>query len=143
MCLILFAVQHHRDWPLVMAANRDEFHQRPTEVAHLWQEPPFLLAGKDLQEGGTWMGIYQKSLCIAALTNYRNPLLKKEKAPSRGQLVTSFLEHTGDPLDFLHALQKKAASYNGFNLLCGRKDSLYCYGSEGGPPEPVPPGPRP
>lgn len=140
MCLILFAVQHHRDWPLVIAANRDEFHHRPTQSAAFWQDAPHILGGKDLQEGGTWMGIHKKNHRIAALTNYRNPSLKKDSPPSRGHLVADYLKSYTPDADFLQTLQKKGAFYNGFNLICGTPDTLYYYGNQTKAPYRIEPG---
>jgi uncharacterized protein with NRDE domain len=140
MCLILFALHHHRDWPLVIAANRDEFHQRPTQTASFWEDHPDILGGKDLQEGGTWMGIHTQSLRLAALTNYRNPFLKKENPPSRGHLVAEYLRQNTPNEAFLRNLQEKGHLYNGFNLICGRPDRLFYYSNEKAPPIPIPPG---
>lgn len=75
MCLILFAWQVHPRYPLVVAANRDEFHDRPTATAEFWAENPEILAGRDLQAGGTWMGVSKKDR-FAAISNYREPLYK-------------------------------------------------------------------
>ncbi|HET8963390.1 MAG TPA: NRDE family protein, partial [Chitinophagales bacterium] len=83
MCLINFAFKYHSDYPLIVVANRDEFYNRPTAPLHWWEDKPNILAGRDLKDGGTWMGI-SKSGKFAALTNYRNPHYKKEKTPSRG-----------------------------------------------------------
>ena len=91
MCLILFAWQAHPRYSLVVAANRDEFHQRPSAAANFWEDDPGILAGRDLQGGGTWLGI-TRSGRFAAITNYREPL-DPEPPPerSRGLLVRDFL----------------------------------------------------
>jgi len=83
MCLIVFAYNAHPKYKFIFAANRDEFYDRPTEQANYWKDHPELLAGKDLQAGGTWMGI-TKGGKFAAVTNYRNLKNIKENAPSRG-----------------------------------------------------------
>lgn len=126
MCLIIFAHDYHPKYKLVVAANRDEFYSRPTLTADFWEENPEILAGKDLKEGGSWMGI-TKSGRFAALTNFRDPASNKDNAPSRGHLVKNYLESTLMPEAYLANLADKGANYNGFNLLLGTKNSLYCY----------------
>jgi uncharacterized protein with NRDE domain len=126
MCLILVAWQVHADYPIVIAANRDEFHRRPTAAARWWPDRPQLLAGRDLEAGGTWLGITADGQ-IAALTNYRDPSRIKPHAPSRGGLVLQVLDSRspiGDRLAQLHAV---GAQYSGFNLLCtdGRELGVY------------------
>ncbi len=114
MCLILAAWHRHPDYPLVVAANRDEFYTRRSAGADFWRDHPGVLAGRDLEAGGTWLGI-SRSGRFAALTNYRDPARQRADAPSRGRLVADFL--TGDVGidDYLATLP--AADYNGFNLL--------------------------
>src|SRR5476649_2305175 len=89
MCLILVAWQQHPDFPLVVAANRDEFHARPAAPAAFWQDHPAILAGRDLQAKGTWLGV-SRSGRFASVTNYRGAHDPKA-AESRGALVTRFL----------------------------------------------------
>ncbi|MBW2655266.1 MAG: NRDE family protein, partial [Deltaproteobacteria bacterium] len=91
MCLILFGYKVSREYPLILAANRDEFYQRPTARMHFWQSDPSILAGKDLEQGGTWFGVH-KNGTFAALTNYRDPASIKQNAPSRGEIIIDFLE---------------------------------------------------
>ena len=86
MCLILMAWRVHAEYPIVIAANRDEFHRRPTAAAQWWPDRPRLLAGRDLEAGGTWLGITADGQ-VAALTNYRDPRQIKPHAPSRGGLL--------------------------------------------------------
>lgn len=116
MCLILVAWQAHPDYPLVVAANRDEFFARPTAPAAFWPEQPGLLAGRDLEAGGTWLGI-TKNGRFAALTNFRDPARQRSNAPSRGQLVAGFLASDAAIDAWLDGLSP--ADYNGFNLLLG------------------------
>ncbi|OIR03056.1 hypothetical protein GALL_148340 [mine drainage metagenome] len=118
MCLILLAWRAHPEYPLVVAANRDEFFERPTAPAQFWVDAPDILGGRDLSAGGTWMGITRDGR-FAALTNYREPGRQKADAPSRGQLVGDFLAGSMAAPDYLAALQPEAAVYNGFNLICG------------------------
>lgn len=116
MCLILVAWQTHPDWPLVVAANRDEFYARRTAGADFWPENSGILAGRDLEAGGTWLGISRTGR-FAALTNYRDPARHRPAAPSRGHLVSGFLTGSCGIDDFLAALSP--TDYNGFNVLLG------------------------
>lgn len=118
MCLILLAWQVRPEYPLVVAANRDEFYARPTAPAAVWPEAPHVLAGRDLQAGGTWLGVGRAGR-FAALTNYRDPASNRTGAPSRGELVAGFLRGEAAPADYVAALAPHAAQYNGFNLLVG------------------------
>lgn len=126
MCLILFAYDCHPRYRLVVAANRDEFYNRPTLPADFWADNPDILAGKDLREGGTWMGITAAGR-FAALTNYRDPSSYKPQAPSRGHLVHKYLDNDFGPEYYLDRLPDGGAAYNGFNLLLGNYDFLYYY----------------
>jgi len=126
MCLIIFGLEVHPQYKLVLIANRDEFYARPTQAAHFWEDNPHLLAGKDLQGGGTWLGINKKGK-FSALTNYRDPLNIRTDAPSRGELNTNYLLGDADPLKYMFRVQFKASQYNGFNLLTGDKDDLFYY----------------
>lgn len=128
MCLIALAWKVHPAFPLVVAANRDEWRERPTQPAHWWPDHPQLLAGRDLQAGGTWMGI-TKDGRFAAVTNFRDPSDKRSTARSRGGLVSEFLLGVQSPLDYLEQLAPHAREYNGFNLIVGDGRSLHYYGS--------------
>jgi uncharacterized protein with NRDE domain len=126
MCLLLFAYQSHPDYQLVLAANRDEFYDRPTRAAAFWDDAPDILAGRDLKAGGTWMGI-TKTGRFAVITNYREAGLTKENAPSRGDLVKDFLRGDSRPHDYLKTVQEKGQTYNGFNLIIGDVNDLFYY----------------
>jgi uncharacterized protein with NRDE domain len=130
MCLILFAWKMHEDIPLILMANRDEFYERPTAPAAFWDDAPELLAGRDLREGGTWLGITRQGR-LAALTNYRDPAALKTKARSRGKLVSDYLQGRLTPKAYLHRLEPDAARYNGFSLLIGDPRDLYYYSNRG------------
>jgi uncharacterized protein with NRDE domain len=130
MCLLLLAIQKHPDYKLVLAANRDEYYDRPTAPAAFWDEAPQLLAGKDLRAGGTWLGI-TKNGRIAAITNYRDPSAEISKAPSRGKLVSGFLLGQQSPEHFLEGLAQEKDRYNGFNLIIGANDQLYWFSNRG------------
>lgn len=132
MCLILLAWQVHPDYPLVMAANRDEFFARPTAPAEFWPEHPAsggqVLAGRDLQAGGTWLGM-TRSGRFAALTNYREvrapAASPSPTSRSRGHLVSDFLQGSGSAPDYLANVAAQAADYEAFNLLCGQLPSAH------------------
>jgi uncharacterized protein with NRDE domain len=126
MCLILFAWKAHPSYPLILAANRDEFYDRPSQPADFWKDHPRVLAGIDLQEKGTWLGV-AKDGRFAAVTNYRDPSSWRPDAPSRGQLVSRFLTGSEDPGDYLQKMSGKAHRYNGFNLLAGDVRDLFVY----------------
>jgi uncharacterized protein with NRDE domain len=130
MCLLLLAVQEHPDYKLVLAANRDEYYDRPTAAAAFWNEAPHLLAGKDLRAGGTWLGI-TKNGRIAAITNYREPAAEISGAPSRGKLVSGFLLSKQSAEHFLEGLALEKERYNGFNLIIGERDQLYWFSNRG------------
>ncbi|MFC4699244.1 NRDE family protein [Glaciecola siphonariae] len=126
MCILFIAVQQHPNFPLIVAANRDEFHARNTLPSQFWPEHSHVLAGKDMQAGGSWMGV-SKHGRLAALTNIRAPGKERSDAVSRGELVMDFLtqDFTGDA--YLHRLSKTAQQYNGYNLLFGSLDNLQVY----------------
>lgn len=123
MCIIALAYQQHPDYPLLLAANRDEFFARPTAAAHWWQNHN-LVAGQDLQAGGTWLGI-SRSGRVAALTNFRDPQAMRCNAPSRGKLVSDFLSGDESTEDFVARLMPDLAQYNGFNLLLFEAGKLF------------------
>lgn len=126
MCLILLAQDFHPRYKLVVAANRDEFYKRPTLSAGFWRDNPDILAGKDIKEGGTWMGVTRQGR-FAALTNYRDPQNFKAQAPSRGHLVLDYLHSQLSPVAYLNNLPDGGEAYNGFNLMVGSVDQLYYY----------------
>ncbi len=129
MCLLLISYNTHPEYPLIIAANRDEFYKRPTENAHFWNEYPDLLAGKDLEGGGTWLGITKKGR-FSAITNYRDMKSIKSDAPTRGKLVTDFLQSELSPLKYGHSLLNKAETYNGYNLLFSDSESFYYFSNQ-------------
>lgn len=129
MCLILFAWQHHPQYKLVVAANRDEFYARPTAAAQFWHDAPQILAGRDLEQGGTWLGV-TRSGRFSAITNVRDPAAKIG-AHSRGHLVRDFLASTQTPADFIEQLKNHLADYSPFNLLLSDGNSLHYCNSSG------------
>ena len=130
MCLLLLALSPRPGYKLGLAANRDEYYDRPTAPVEFWKEAPDLLAGKDLRAGGTWLGITRTGR-IAAITNYRDPSTIKEHAPSRGELVTRFLMGSDSPEAFIEKLIQAGDRYNGFNLVLGVQDALFGYSNRG------------
>lgn len=131
MCLIALAYRTHPRWPLIVAANRDEFKDRPTERAHFWPDAPEVFAGRDLRAGGTWMGITRRGR-FAAITNYRDLRIDFPAGPSRGLLVREALEHGIDI--------RNTKAYAGFNLLYGTMDNLRYHNNIEGRDEAVTPG---
>lgn len=123
MCLILFSYNQHPEYRLIVAANRDEFYKRPTAPAQFWEDKPNILAGRDLERMGTWMGM-TKTGRFAAITNFRDPLVKAKNANSRGELVSNFLDGNDSPFEYLNKIKHGSEHYNGFNLLIGDQSSL-------------------
>ena len=115
MCLIAWNWQPHSAMPLLLIGNRDELYARPAQALHHWPDAP-ILAERDTQAGGTWLGVSHNGR-LAALTNYRSPALAHQDAPSRSELVTGFLNSKLDAASYLQALQAHACTYNPFNLL--------------------------
>jgi uncharacterized protein with NRDE domain len=126
MCLIHFQWNDHPVYKLIVAANRDEIYERPTAPAHFWKEEPNILAGQDLQQKGTWLGI-TKNGRFAALTNYRSPEHMKKGTLSRGEIVTNFLANDLSPEGYLQDLKARKNDYVGFNVLVGNADKLFHY----------------
>jgi len=126
MCLILLSYKLHPHYRLILAANRDEFYNRPTAPLNYWTDHPDVLAGRDLKGSGTWLGVTRAGR-IAAITNYREPASQMENAPSRGILIRDFLTGTASPQQYLEAVSKMRRAYNGFNLIAGDPSGLYYY----------------
>jgi uncharacterized protein with NRDE domain len=127
MCLILVAWRVHADYPLVLAANRDEFHARAAAPAAWWQDPQ-ILAGRDLSAGGSWLGVARDGR-FAALTNYRDPALVQRAAPSRGELVPATLAAMMPVQLSLQQLRRTADNYNAFNLIFSDGERLAVFES--------------
>jgi uncharacterized protein with NRDE domain len=116
MCLVLLVWRMHPQYPLIVAANRDEFHARPAARAGWWPDHPQILAGRDLQAAGTWLGLTRTGR-FAALTNYRDPEQRRTAAPSRGALVAKMLMDGGTVAEGLAYLGGVTDEYNAFNLI--------------------------
>lgn len=142
MCTLLLAWQVDPARPLIVAANRDEFYARPSAAAAIWprasEAEPEIVAGRDLQAGGTWLGVTRAGR-FAALTNVREPNVPSPPgAPSRGQLVADFLRGGADPASYLAALRPEL--YAGFNLVVGDPDALWYLSNRSGPARALGPG---
>jgi uncharacterized protein with NRDE domain len=125
MCLLVLAWKSHPRYRLVVAANRDEFHERPAAPLGWWQDDERILAGRDLRSGGTWMGASRAGR-FAIVTNFREiETPAPGGAPSRGQLVAGFLSSTESPGDYVARLQAASAAYAGYNLLVGDPRSVH------------------
>ena len=140
MCILFFAIKQHSKYPVIICANRDEFHQRPTQSMHWWYKNDLLadgvlandlltnnvLAGKDLQAGGTWLGLNKQGR-FSALTNFRQPQLFDKNKQSRGELVLHALAHKNN--EVTKQLTQSSSHYNAFNLVFGELDNLMCFDS--------------
>ena len=124
MCLLLFAINPNPEYKLVLAANRDEFFERPTERAEFWGQEGRILAGKDLRKGGTWLGLTKHGR-FSAITNFRPPQASVSYKRSRGELPINFLESDDSPEDYLNSIAENKIEYNGFNLLVGDLKEYY------------------
>ncbi|PLY40550.1 hypothetical protein CSZ94_20400 [Janthinobacterium sp. ROICE36] len=134
MCLIVFAWKVNPHLPLIAAANRDEFYERASAPAGVWPEHPQVYAGRDLQAGGSWMGITQAgsgSSRFAAITNIRSPQDHKPDAPSRGALVADYLAGNMSPQDYIAQIRPGCKAYNGFNLVLGDAHTLIWFSNRG------------
>jgi len=140
MCLILFAWRVHAQYRLVLAANRDEFHDRASETAGFWEDRPDLLGGRDLESMGTWLGVSRAGR-IAAVTNVRDgPVAAAPNAASRGELTRDFLCGALPPAQFATQLAARGQAYRGFNLLIADRDELWWASNRGNGPRRLEPG---
>lgn len=139
MCLILFAYRIHADYPLVLAANRDENYARPTQPAGFWDDQPRIYGGRDLESGGTWLGINNDG-AFAAVTNFRDGNAARHSTRSRGELVADYLRNGQSPASYVTEVSAKAGEYNGFNLLAGNIDELHWLSNRSDAPSIVKPG---
>jgi uncharacterized protein with NRDE domain len=134
MCLIVFAWRVVPGVPVIAAANRDEYYDRPATQAGPWPGHPYVIAGRDLQGGGSWMGVTLDGTNgpkFAALTNIRAPQERRQDAPSRGALVADYLTGALTAPEYIDRIAHGAPAYNGFNLVLGDRDNLYWYSNRG------------
>lgn len=132
MCLMVIALGRHPDFPFVLAGNRDEFHARPTLAAHRWVDRPGIIAGRDVEKGGTWLGVSARG-ALATVTNYRDPARRVPDARSRGLLVSDFLD-SADHACANHYVAHRVAEgdrHDGFNLIAADASGVW-YGSNRG-----------
>jgi uncharacterized protein with NRDE domain len=132
VCLLVLAWNAHPRYRLVVAANRDEYHDRPSAPLGRWSSPDEVLAGRDLRAGGTWLGIDRRRR-FGIVTNFRDLMPAPPEAPSRGGLIPGYLSGATGPGNYLAALEPEAAAYGGFNLLLADGESLW-YASNRGTP---------
>jgi len=130
VCLIAFAYNVHPFYRLILAANRDEFYERPSASADFWKDYPRVLAGRDLKSKGTWLGVTRYGK-FAAVTNYRDPSTYRSDALSRGMLVRRYLTGHQKPDNYLKKIASQIDKYNGFNLLLGDDDDLFVFSNRG------------
>ncbi len=123
MCLVVFAWKAHPDYKLILAANRDEFHARPSQDAHWWPDQPHILAGRDLQAGGTWLAT-SRSGRFATVTNYREQQKACAGLRSRGEIVTNFVSADVDPMTFVSSIDGE--DYAGVSVLAADQENI-CY----------------
>jgi len=129
VCLVVLAFGVDQEHPLVVAANRDEFHARPTQSANWWPDAPRIVGGRDLQAGGTWLGVHRDGR-FATVTNYSGAKEESAGVRSRGHLVTGFLQGGLSPLEYLQTIQ--GDDYAGFNLLVADRTTLAYLSNRGG-----------
>lgn len=133
MCIVALAWQVLDEMPLCLISNRDEFYHRPASQIHAWSDSP-IIAGQDVQSGGTWMGITASGRW-AIVTNFRNAHDQKSYATSRGHLIQSFLESEQPPIRFAQALEKTQCDYAGFNLFLGDQQQAVYMSNRGEAPQ--------
>lgn len=130
MCLVVFAWKMHPEYRLVLAANRDEFHQRPAQELHWWPDKPDILAGRDLQAGGSWLAISRPGR-FATVTNYREQLDARPGLRSRGEIITNFVSSNTPAGKFVSSLD--GDDYAGFSLLAADRENLWYVSNRGDP----------
>lgn len=133
MCLIALALDAHPRYRLVIAANRDEFHHRPTAAAAPWEDAPWIVGGRDLLQHGGWLAVARDGRW-AAVTNVRRPTPPPSDPPSRGRLVADYLLQSQTTQAFLATLEPQMAAYAGFNLLLGDASSAHYLSNAGTTP---------
>lgn len=125
MCLVVLSHGVHPDYPIVLVGHRDEFHSRPTAEMAWWSDRPGLLAGRDLKAGGTWLGV-ARSGRWAVVTNFRQLQQPPPDAPSRGALVTGFIDSDLPSGEAATQLARRAADYAGFTLMMSDGVDVAC-----------------
>jgi uncharacterized protein with NRDE domain len=139
MCLILFSFRAHRHFPLVVAANRDEHHARPAAAAAFWDDHPEVYGGRDLEKGGTWMGLHRSGR-FAAITNYREGKAAAPAPRSRGELVHGFLTGNRGAEDYFRAIAAHDHQYNPYSMIAGDTEALFWHSNRNGHAAAIAPG---
>ncbi len=139
MCLILFSYRAHRNFPLVVAANRDEHFRRPAAPAAFWDDHPDIYGGRDLEKGGTWMGLRCNGR-FAAITNFRAGLPGPTAPRSRGELVSSFLTGGEDPAAFFETTARNDTQYNPYSMIAGDLSGMGFHSNQAKNITPIVPG---
>ena len=139
MCLLVLAWKTDRNFPLILAGNRDERHLRASAAAGFWPDAPEVLAGRDLEAGGTWLGVTTSGR-YTVVTNYREGLDPPKAPRSRGALTAGFLTGDMPASEYMKSVRRRAKEYGAFSLVCGDRDSLWYFSNRGGEPASVPPG---
>lgn len=129
MCILFLAIDSHPDYPLIVAANRDEYHRRATAAMSFWSDHPQVLAGRDLQMGGTWLGITRNGR-FCAITNLRSAAGRDDTLSSRGELAKRFLTSAQGPEHFGRHLAGACGRYNPFNIVFGTPGRLFTFSSQ-------------
>lgn len=138
MCLALVAFDAHDRYRLIVAANRDEFHGRASAPANYWQDYPNILGGRDLEGGGTWLGVNRRG-SFAAITNVRRPGVGTPPR-SRGLILNDFLRHDRSPQSFLNDLYSERDEYAGFNFIGAKNEEFSWYSNHSGDAQSLAPG---
>ncbi|ALM83327.1 NRDE family protein [Bordetella sp. N] len=139
MCLAVLALHELPHLPVLIAANRDEYHARPTAPAAPWDDGSDIVAGRDLKSGGTWMGMTRGGR-YALVTNFRDPMRVLPDAPSRGDLVGDFLRGDETPATYAARVDAVGERYNGYNLIVGDLSGAWYCSNRGAPARALPPG---
>ncbi|HEX5162617.1 MAG TPA: NRDE family protein [Steroidobacteraceae bacterium] len=124
MCLLVLAWRRHPLYPLVIAANRDEYHARAAAPLAPWNDGSGILGGRDLAAGGAWFAVDARHR-VGIVTNFREFGRRRRSAPSRGGLIPAFLGGKASPGEYLRNLETDAPGYAGFNLLLADRGSLW------------------
>lgn len=125
MCLIVFGWKTHPDYPLVLAANRDEYLQRPASPLHFWDDAPATAGGRDVEKGGSWLAVNRDGRW-AAVTNFRDGRPATTSALSRGHLVRDFMVCASSASEYATRIAPAIATYPGCNLLLGDSETVLC-----------------
>jgi uncharacterized protein with NRDE domain len=139
MCVILFATRAHPQYPLIVAANRDEAYDRPAAPASFWADHQNVFAGRDLDKGGTWLGIALNAR-FAAITNYRQRPRAVQAPRSRGEITRNYLTGSSDAVDYLRSLDAHKDDYRGYSVIAGTLAQLYFHSNRAEGVRPIAPG---